>query len=1466
MKANQYLQANTSTFALLTLLFAWSATSCTDNFMKQKIDNQTGKGGAGKTTLPDGTVSQSTNANYAGTQIVSAPATSAVAGSQIVFPSGSLAISAVISLGNGATVASNNLATGLGINTAITNTGVPVAIGSDPNQDTNNPFTLSIPLPKSSSLADSSTVDKQNIIVIFERFNATDKTYTSGVIASDQFEISGSLVTFQTVNFGTFQAAYTKDKVTASVSKAGKAADLANLKPALTITGISASAAKNTYYAGDTILMNVKLSAVVNISGSTSGLTLGLNCSLSPATYQSGTGTDTLVFAYTVKANDSCAKLDQSGTVLTVGSAIIASDAASTTPLTLPVSGSAASLAVLSPVAVDGMSPVVTLSTFVQPTTGTAGTATVSASSAFSGLIFYSDAACSQSISTAVSSPTQSITLNTQNPGSQIQLFVKAKDATATYTSPCRSLNQILVTPNMVSNMTAASGAERHTFFDGTKHWAFWMTAGGITHGYSDNGGKTFVSNSTTYLGVYGSRFAVSYKNGFVAVAFTLNSGGNIYATRGALNGNGRAWTWDTPTVAMNGNYSKPTVTIGSDDRIYVGGIYAPTIVNAQPKVAVSSNTTSSVIAFGSVGIVTGSSTVGTSIDSMVLIASGNSSSPTLAFVSIAGGIREYIYNGTAWTQFSGGSSDWTLIGGMNGLDGAVNTSVIYHGSLFVGGFFGYSGTGPLRGVAQWNGSNWVGQGLSFPANTEVKVLAVSPDGSLYAGGYSTSVPFVKKLVGATWTDVGTAGFSTGYVGSLGFDAQGNLYAGGTFASTDSNMSLIAKFNIATSTWSNMGTGTNAATGAGVTSIVQYGTQMIIGGSISQIRGVAVTSIAGYDPNTNSWSSMGDPCTSVTVTSLLTTPTGNLYAACQSVYGVKVRISGSGTWTSVGSLTASINAMIYDRPTNALYVALNTNFSACPLNAAGTSCTSTWSTMSGGAGGIIYTLAMSPQRRLFMGGSLSTTPSSNTASNAFEYDFVDGAYTAMGVGFAGPSGPPPIVRAVTSDTNGNIFVGGSFTSINGVVAMNVAKWNQSTGWTAMGTGAPYGVGSATDTVYAIATDGTYLYAAGSIASLSNIGACLISSCATWSTKGVGGLTGGIVLALATDGTNLYAGSTDVTYPLQKFISSSFSGFGASLSGTVVSSIAIIDSSNVYIGGTSGSVPVLKKCSSGSCISVGPTSFSGGTFVNALAYDGSHLYVGGNFSAVVSSGSNVPNTAGIAMYDSTNTTWSGLVSSSAGLGGSPNVTGLALDGGGRLYVSGSFTSAGGLPTPGLASWYSGAWYTAGSAALGITALATNRFSSTSTMYPLYGIGPLGVYAYDATLVGPRATAFSVAAAGTNAMLAYSDARTQMPMAKQFNGSSWTATSTQIGSAPVTGGIWAASSSDGTQNAVLWESSGSIFSKSNRASASVILTPPNTSWSFPNLAEAIVDGTSFVSAIFSGPPASDGSAVITGIGVP
>ena len=98
-----------------------------------------------------------------------------------------------------------------------------------------------------------------------------------------------------------------------------------------TVTGVTASNADGSYKAGDTIHVQVTFSKTVTVAGGTPTLALNTTPSRS-ATYQSGSGSTTLAFDYTIQAGDTAARLDAAAAnALSLNGATIR-DVAATTP------------------------------------------------------------------------------------------------------------------------------------------------------------------------------------------------------------------------------------------------------------------------------------------------------------------------------------------------------------------------------------------------------------------------------------------------------------------------------------------------------------------------------------------------------------------------------------------------------------------------------------------------------------------------------------------------------------------------------------------------------------------------------------------------------------------------------------------------------------------------------------------------------------------------------------------------------------------------------------------------------------------------------------------------------------------------------------------------------------------------------------------------------------------------------
>jgi hypothetical protein len=149
-------------------------------------------------------------------------------------------------------------------------------------------------------------------------------------------------------------------------------------------------------------------------------------------------------------------------------------------------------------------------------------------------------------------------------------------------------------------------------------------------------------------------------------------------------------------------------------------------------------------------------------------------------------------WDGTSWSE---------LGGGVHHQDGSFNTqiwSVVgdHAGNIYASGEFIYDSG--YNYVAKWDGTSWskLGAGAySLNANGSIHSLCADQAGNLYAAGYFTDDSsvfdgnlYVAKWDGTSWSHLG-AGFpmpqsSNEGIYSLCLDAQGNIYAAGTFTDT----------------------------------------------------------------------------------------------------------------------------------------------------------------------------------------------------------------------------------------------------------------------------------------------------------------------------------------------------------------------------------------------------------------------------------------------------------------------------------------------------------------------------------------------------------------------------------------------------------------------------------------------------------------------------------------------------------
>lgn len=221
----------------------------------------------------------------------------------------------------------------------------------------------------------------------------------------------------------------------------------------------------------------------------------------------------------------------------------------------------------------------------------------------------------------------------------------------------------------------------------------------------------------------------------------------------------------------------------------------------------------------------------------------------TYAQISVDGFVVPHVarYDGLRWRPLG------------VGVDDSVRAILDFQGSLVIGGEFRWSGSTAVSGVARWTGSQWAPLG----AGLDDRVWDLCEhQGELYAvGGFSHSgtqpVGQVVRFDGTAWQTVGTAtfnGLGTPVVYTIASDGT-DLFVGGQFNQIDGvPASHIARFD--GTAWHDVGGGVNASGYGTVWDLVALGGGALVAGGAFGIAGtVPVDDVALW--NGFAWSRLG---------------------------------------------------------------------------------------------------------------------------------------------------------------------------------------------------------------------------------------------------------------------------------------------------------------------------------------------------------------------------------------------------------------------------------------------------------------------------------------------------------------------------------------------------------------------------------------------------------------------------------
>jgi hypothetical protein len=572
--------------------------------------------------------------------------------------------------------------------------------------------------------------------------------------------------------------------------------------------------------------------------------------------------------------------------------------------------------------------------------------------------------------------------------------------------------------------------------------------------------------------------------------------------------------------------------------------------------------------------------------------------------------------------------------------------------TLFAGGTFG---------IRKWNESGmWERTGGGLPRNT---VYAIIKDkrGNLYAGGDLKNLGNAGKWDGTAWTTLG--GGANLPVRAFALDSAGNLFAGGDFGEIGGvKTSGVAKWN--GGAWEAVGSGivnndTFSMKGrAGVNFLMFDKSGSLWAAGDFQFGSSPGSNVAQWDGK--AWKAVGK--LDARVHHLALDTAGNMYAGGYSSSGSLIRWNGS-QWEDCNPKIYNVWSMAADRSGN-LYLSGQFgppyNYGRVmkySMNGQPALLDSGVETGEQSLGR--PSMAIDGKNRVFVGPCRYVGDEPNGTKDYYTatvYRYHDSRWLNL-------EGHLTSVDAIVSDNRKVFYVGGSFSSIGGIAAHNIARWDAG-GWRPLGAGLTsgrvqsnriFGPGTGIARVKAIALDGA--------------GNCYVGGMF----DSAGGMPAGNVA---------------------KWDGASWSRLGQGIRGVSVNALAWDGKGNLFAGGlfdTAGGLPIrnLARWNGSRWDPVGDTTDS---TINALAFDGrGNLYAGGAFNKIGGIAAKK-----IALWDGS--AWHPLVRDIFPSRSACAVNSIVMGSGDRIYAGGSFSSIDGILVNNIAVLSGNKWNPLGGGAL------------------------------------------------------------------------------------------------------------------------------------------------------------------------